>query len=363
MARLPANSIKSLERYAINFKSLTKIQDFKFEDFEDKAEALDKQYPGWGYQLAYQETMTQMFRKIFNRCWQGEKNVPTLDKFLQYYDTVLMRAYFNERKAQGMEVDVKMNSKGASLEVLEEFKKVLDEHPKNSVVKEVNEKFASGELTLDNTYSLAKAKTKAKTKPTRAEARELAAYAAFLENRNKKRSVWQMLLSIPTHIKERSAIKTMRALARKCGSIATLMNEAARENLELKKLRDDVADAIRIEKDRGKCFFTKEIIDDINKGCEEFRDEQAIDENDLSLADDTESILNETLDLEHTDVNALVGDDAGGKELFGDESMIEDVQGFEKVEFDEEDIDIFPGNIEVKKPDIKEPVKDKNISK
>ena len=38
-----------------------------------------------------------------------------------------------------------------------------------------------------------------------------------------------------------------------------------------------------------------------------------------------------------------------------------EIQGFEKVEFNEEDIDIFPVDIESKKAEINEPVKDNHV--
>ena len=338
MAKLPAASMKNLERCAARFRSFSKIKDFRFEDFEDKAEALEKQNPGQGYRLAYQETLTDLFRKIFNKHLQGEENLPTLGKFVQYYDTILMKTYLDERKAQNMGVDIRIHTGGPSLETLEAFRQILDEHPASSVVDKVNQRFASGELTLDNTYDRVKAK--AKGTPTRAEARELVACAAFLENRNKERSVWNMLLNLRTHFKERSAVKAMRALAGKCGKIKALMHEAENESADLKKLRSDVADGILFEQDRRRPIFDEAAIKEINEG-----------------------ILDESMDLEGDALDFMADDDAAGKELFGDESTLEAVQTVERVEFNEEDIDIFPKDVEAKKVEPRAFVKDQQTLK
>ena len=111
MAKLPATSMKKLERYAVRFRSFSKVRDFRFEDFEDKAEALEKQNPGQGYQLAYQETMKDLFRKIFNKHLQHEEKLPSLSAFVQYYDTFLIKSYLDERKAQNMEVEIRINQR------------------------------------------------------------------------------------------------------------------------------------------------------------------------------------------------------------------------------------------------------------
>jgi hypothetical protein len=169
------------------------------------------------------------------------------------------------------------------------------------------------------------------------------ACAAFLESRNKERSFWSMLLNLRTHFKERKAIKEMRALAGKCSSILSLMHEAENEGHELKTLRKDVAEALLIEKDIRKPLFDKKTVAEIEQGAEE--------------------LLDESMDLEEAYFERIADDDAAGKDLFGDESMLESVQTIERVEFDEDDIDIFPKSVEERKVEIRESVKDKNISK
>ena len=71
------------------------------------------------------------------------------------------------------------NGAGASIEVLESFREILEEHP-STTEKEIKEKFDSGELTLDNTSDMAKAKEKTNATPTRKEARELVSPQIYL---------------------------------------------------------------------------------------------------------------------------------------------------------------------------------------
>ena len=353
MAKLPAESIKKLERFAKSFVSTTKVKGFRYEDFEDRAEELEALNPGKGYQLAYQATMIDLFRPLLDRYLREEPNVPTLKEFVQYYDAFLMNGYLNERKAQGMEVNIQLSGKGASIEVLESFREILEEHPSTTTEKEIKEKFDSGELTLDNTYDMAKAKEKTNATPTRKEARELVVCAEILERRNQQRPVWRMLLSLWTHFKERSAIKMMRNVARRCDKIAVLTHDAKNENADLKKLRDDVSDGIAIEKDRAQ-LFTAEII-------------AQIESEPIKQAD--ESVLDRTLDLGDVEGD-LLGDDLPTDDpvaegtVFSDESIImenEELHDIEKVAFDEEDIDIFPKNAEPKKTEIKAPAKNTRI--
>lgn len=356
MAKLPATSMKNLDRYVLSFGSLTKIKDFKFEDFESRAEELEVQNPTQGYQLAYEETMTDMFGKILDRHARYEQNVPSLNEFVQYYDSILMSGYFMERKAQNIGVNIRMSTNGPRLEALESFYKAMYEHPATSVVNRVSHKFDSGELTLESTHNMVKAKAKEKAVPTKAEALELVACATVLEKRNKDRSILRMLISLPTHFKERSAIKAMKALASKCGNIADLNREAKKESEGIKSLRADVESSLSIAREAAKPIFTAEEIKEINEGYKDFGDDKSIDSSEPELED----MLNESLDLENTD-GGFITDDADGKTLFGDESELDEIQEFEKVEFNEEDIDIFPGDIESKKAEINEPVKDNHV--
>lgn len=346
MAKLPATSMAKMDPQIKSFESLTKIRGFKFEDFENRAEALEIENPGNGYDLAYQETMSDMFGALIDRHARYEDNVPTLSEFVYYYDNILMKGYFAERGAQNLGVNVKTNPDGPRLETLENLKKVLDEHSATPTMTKVQNKFASGEYTLDNTYDMAKAK--ASTTPTRQEALELVSCAAYLEKRNQERSVFGKLRHLYTHIKELFAIRKMKTLASKCDTIANLKYEASKESSGLSLLRNMVEDGLFIKRNAARPVFTEATVKDIESGYTDW---------DKNL--DFENALDESVDLD----GEIVADDADGKDLFGDESNLEDIQGVEKVEFNEEDIDIFPKDIEAKSAEIKEPTKNKNISK
>jgi hypothetical protein len=192
------------------------------------------------------------------------------------------------------------------------------------------------------------AKAKASTTPTRQEALELVSCAAHLEKRNQERSVFGKLRHLYTHIKELFAIRKMKTLASKCDTIANLKHEASKESSGLSLLRNMVEDGVFIKRNAAKPVFTEAVVKDIESG---------YTDRDKNL--DFENALDESVDLD----GEIVADDADGKDLFGDESNLEDIQGVEKVEFNEEDIDIFPKDIEAKAAEIKEPTKNKNISK
>lgn len=355
MAKLSKDSIKKLDKFARSFRNFTKIKHFKYEDIENRAEELEVDSPGNGYQLAYQENLTNMFEKLLENYMQGMENLPTLDEFVKYYDTFVIKTYLDEREKEGIGVNITMNGNMFTLGTLESFKKVLDKYPATTVVNEVNKKFASGELTLENTNAFAKEKEKAKAVPTRKEAQELVAYAAHLEQINKKRPVWKMLFSLPTHFTERSAIKRMRALAAKCDNVAFLMQEASNENSALKKLKSDVTDGIIIAKDREKPLIQLEDVSVL----EPEKDKNLIETDDLYfVVDENENVLNQSIDLS-TDGD-VIGDDADvAKDFIGDDTM----DAIEKVEFSEDDIDIFPNSSEAKESAVNHPVKEKQISK
>lgn len=135
----------------INFQTFSGINGFSFDAFEKKAEELEEQYPGEGYQRAYKETLTQMFRTgLVDKYLREESTLLTLSELVEYFDTYLMKKYVDECKKQGVSVSIKLNDNGFNIETLQSFNAVLDSIPDKTVLNEVAKKFDSGELTLDS---------------------------------------------------------------------------------------------------------------------------------------------------------------------------------------------------------------------
>jgi hypothetical protein len=148
----------------------------------------------------------------------------------------------------------------------------------------------------------------------------------------------------------------MRALAAKCDNVAFLMQEASNENSALKKLKSDVTDGIIIAKDREKPLIQLEDVSVL----EPEKDKNLIETDDLYfVVDENENVLNQSIDLGGDVEENVIGDDAEEvNDFFG-----EDISPIEKVEFVDDEIDIFSKNTEAKDTSIKDPVKEKQITK
>ena len=104
---------KNLAAGLINFQTFSGINGFSFEAFEKKAEELEVQYPGAGYQRAYNETLTQMFRtSLVDKYLREESTLLTLSELVEYFDTYLMKKYVDECQKQGVAVNIKLNDNG-----------------------------------------------------------------------------------------------------------------------------------------------------------------------------------------------------------------------------------------------------------
>ena len=339
MARLSEKKLNSLRFLPLQFRSSLKTQNFEaknfYKMFEDRAEELDQKYPGQGYQLAYNEALTNAFGGIVTKHLREDKSQDILSfkELITYFDDQLMSPYFKARKEEGLAAEIKMGMDALDAEMLETFDFILNQATVPNVMKEATEAFESGKITLDSVY--AHVQSIKDTHPSREEARKLAAYAEYLENKNQDRSILRMLFSLPTHFKELRAIEEMRELAKKEAPISTLVDEATNGSQKLQALINDFA-AVKVKE-----IFTEEDELEINEISIDDKEENSLDEREISgisanleivseenviELDNGGNLLEQTLFLdEFEEPDALENDP---KISFGDQSVIEDDTSF-----------------------------------
>lgn len=339
MARLSEKKLKSISFLPLQFWSSLKTQNFEpknfYKMFEDRAEELDQKYPGQGYQLAYNEALTNAFGGIVTKHLRGDKSLDILSfkELITYFDDQLMSHYFKARKEEGLAAEIKMGMDALDAEMLETFDFILNQATVPNVMKDATEAFESGKITLDSVY--AHVQSIKDTHPSRAEARKLAAYAEYLENKNQDRSILRMLFSLPTHFKELRAIEEMRELAQKEAPISILLDEATNGSQKLHELINDFA-AVKVKE-----IFTEEDELEINEISIDDKEENFLDEREISgisaslkivseenvsELDNGGNLLEQTLFLdEFEEPDALENDP---KISFGDQSVIEDDTSF-----------------------------------
>ena len=286
----------------INFKTLTDIQTFSFDGFEKRAEELEKQHPGQGYQLSYNESLNQVFRAYAEKCQTAKGYVEPLNEIVEYFDNCLIKKYLAECEKQGVDVRIKTSENGISAENLNAFSNTLDSIPVNNVLIDTYKKFESGELDLDSVYDDVKAREN--TIPTREQALELVARAAYLEDKNENRSRLWTVLKLFTHFKELSTIKKLRTLAEKADNVSVLETEAENENYRLARLRHEVD--FRLIKAQAPTEVEIDL-EHIQENSEEL--EQYLDDVDLERIAAARDAANETLVLDDDEANALSIDD------------------------------------------------------
>ena len=362
MARLPEASMNKLTPIAANFRTFAKIDGFSYKSFENKAEEFEKNHPGEGYQMAYYYNITKMFKHLFENHVNRVDNALSLDDFVKYYDNFIMKSYIDERTAQGLETKIELNGDKIRLETVEWFKEVLDKKPDTTVYASIKPHFDDGRINADNTYALAKKKKD--LIPTKKEALNLVAYAEAIDEQNKKRPMWQKIFTFWVHFKERSAINALRNLAVKSGiSLDDLRDEAINEPASLKQLREDVNTPIILAMAANKEMF-KEVANEINsvEVLGEVENENLVETDDRYFivgGNGKNNDLDQSIDLGGDVEENVIGDDAeGAKDFFG-----EDISPIEKVEFVDDEIDIFSKNTEAKDTSIKDPVKENQITK
>lgn len=220
-----------------SFPTATQMQefDFTFEAFEQEADDLDKQYPGEGYQRAYDKTVLRLFDTYASMCIRRENPDISVDDVVYYFDSFLMNPYIAGAKRYGIDVNIKTNGKKLNLNTLVAFDEALEKLPKSTPLDETYKKFKRNELTLDTVAADVKARKN--TVPSKDEALELISRAAFLEERMSNRSFLNKLGNLFTYIREILTVNALKDLASKVDDPERLVQEAEIGSVNLAILR------------------------------------------------------------------------------------------------------------------------------
>ena len=318
-----------------SFSSLAKINGFTYEEFEEKAEEIERAHPGAGYQMAYNEMLVQSFKEFVDKHLSEDPPEIYFNDFVHIFDQMLMGTYLRQCKAQGIDVKIETNSVKPNVDTLVIFNKILEEHPDANVYHNVAQRFYRGELTLDSVYEDAKAR--AKTVPTKKEALELAARAEMIEVMNKERSFRDTLRNLFTFFKELFAISAIRKLASKAGDVTSLEHEAKYGNHGIFCIKDELENAMLKSQVTNEKEMNPGLLDELEE--EQFSElwedkdfETVIDtalkgersnnlnESDFIIADEGDT----TLDLDAFDGRLEMDDSELGDEFLSDKSMIMD---------------------------------------
>jgi hypothetical protein len=272
MAKLSEKSLKNLRFHPLQFAGFLQAGNFEakgfFNRFEDRAEELDLKHPGKGYQLAYNEALTNAFGGLVAKHIRRDPELEmlTFNELIEHFDNMMMGPYFDARRKEGLEYEINMGIEAFDKEMIESFDSILQQATSRNLVAETNERFENGELTLDSVSRYAESLKD--SYPSREDACKLAVYAEYLEKRNEDRPIIWMVLGFLTHFKELSTIKQMRAIAEKQAPVDVLLKEAVEGSRKLNDLVNDFT----VIKNSDKPIFTEEVVQDIEEGIIDIED-------------------------------------------------------------------------------------------
>ena len=313
MARLSKERLATLKNHPHQFSTLILSDSFSpdnfYEQFEDRAEELEQTFPGQGYQLAYDEVLTNAFGGIVAKHIKkdDEAEMLSLEGMLEYFELMLMIPYFSAREDEGLSHEIVRGKDALTPDVLNTFAQILNQANEFTDDKIVAREFESGEVTLDSLAAQVKALKG--TIPSREEARKLIAYADYLDNINEGRTTLQTILNFRKHFKELELIDELVKIATYQGkdkeplNAENLLDEATNGSLSFQNLKYEVAGQMEI----GKVYFTDDVAMDIEAGIL-YGDSEEIDElnaeNDLIGLNDDKS-FNDSFSLDDDDDKSL----------------------------------------------------------
>ena len=289
-----------------SFTAATQMQDFAFtyDDFEKEADELDVQYPGEGYQRAYDKTVMRLFDAYVAKCLRYEDPDISVTDVVYYFDSFVMSSYRTEAKRHGVAAPFVINGKELKLETLKAFDEALERIPHRTPLDETYKKFKRNELTLDSVADDVRARKD--TVPSREEALDLVSRAAFLRESYQKRG-WRNLFHLPTFFKELLTVNALETLAGKVGNVEALEEEAEVGNVYLAILRE------RIDTGRIQAQSKAETVRLEEKAARLAANDLSEGEIDLDAPDKTEATFG-TLDLGEVD-DAFTLEDEESAEL------------------------------------------------
>lgn len=234
MPKLSKHGLRELDINIQKFKMATGLDTFSFEKFEKLAEKLEKKTPGRGYQRAYQETLTELFKTAVLRQMYDEQEMSSVSTLVAAYDKYLMGWYIVERENEGKPVKIHV-SEDIPLETLESFQAVLRNTPDVSVYDYIERGVKKGEYAHDNLGDWAQRLKQSRTKIPMSTARRLASCAVALEKKNKARNpIWRFFVR-SIHNKELRVIEELKALAVRDLTVEDFIDDARDLSEEAKK--------------------------------------------------------------------------------------------------------------------------------
>jgi hypothetical protein len=220
------------------FNTTTGVNGFSLEDFESKAMRYNEQYPGEGFQRAYEDSLNQIFKTYVDEIALGKVPNVKLADLVYSFDSFIVNPYLHGAEKHGIDAKIEINLTKLNPKTVESFAEILEATPNNPVLQDTYRKFESKELTLDSVYKDVTARKN--TVPTRKEARELVARAVFLREKQKSRTGWEAFKNLFTVIKEYFAIEALKSLAEKAGDLDQLDREAELGEPHLYALKREV---------------------------------------------------------------------------------------------------------------------------
>ena len=258
MPRLSEYNLEDLEQInPTKFQLATGLDTFSFREFENLAEKYELETPGLGYQRAYLDTLTELFRTALLKHLNCESQMPNYAGMTGCYDDFLIKPYILARKEENIPVNIKINGDEFNLETLESFQNVLLQIPDPSPIYDVvEENFKSGEYAKNDMYDWIQRLNNSRRRITRPLARKIAACAAVLEKKNRERNPVLRILIFPVHFIEKYLIKELKALA-----VKDLIVRDNKKDPAKKELPEEVEEKQRAEEAQKELIY-KELVDE-----------------------------------------------------------------------------------------------------
>lgn len=230
-------------KFGINaFETTTGIKVFSLDNFENKAQEYEKQYPGQGFQRAYEDTLGTVFKEYVAGIARDDVPLATLSTLVYSLGSFIMKPYVEGAKKNGINANIDYDVDKISPKTFEIFDDILEKIPVSSVMQDTYRKFEKNELTLDSVSKDVKARKN--TVPTKEEALELVSRAAFLEERMESRGKLGTFLNWYTALREYFTIKALKSLAEKALDTERLNKDVKLGKEELSNLKKSFVESL-----------------------------------------------------------------------------------------------------------------------
>ena len=255
-----------------------------YEALEEKAQAYNSEHPGRGFKLAYQDLFASVYSHAIERIVKEGKFVSSVNTIGMDFDVLVIQPYIKACEESGIEINLKADSYGiANVDTIATIKRVLDTTPTTKAGFAMKE-LEKGSLTVDSALEFSRSKDNDNIEKN--DALTIATYAQAIATRNKNRSFLEVLRHPIDHIREKFAVRAMRKVAAKYGSIEQLTAEATYEDSNIDMDRTKLSQFERVANQR---YEREKMILDL---------EANIDNSDLSERVDTTLTANKNVNKE-----------------------------------------------------------------